>query len=110
MGLAFRGHLENEQSNNRGNFLELCDFKAEDIQSFEIFFLKNQFNYTHHDIQNELVHIIASKIRKLNLPRPNDYWALVADETTDVGKIEQFTFVLRSVDDNLVITERFFGF
>lgn len=46
----------------------------------------------------------------LNLPNPKDYWAFIADEITDINRIEQFTFVLRSFDDNLVINERFFGF
>ncbi len=69
MGLAFRGHIEHEQSNNRGNFLERCHFRAESDVSFETF-LKNSINYTHHDIQNELVHIITNKVRMLNLPNP----------------------------------------
>ncbi len=108
-GLAFRGHAENEQAKNRGNFLELCEFRAQTDQSLKIF-LNQQFNYTHHDIQQELVHIIANNIRQLNLPGPNDYWSMIADETTDFSNIEQLTFVIRSVDDNLVISERFFGF
>lgn len=108
-GLAFRGHFEHEQSLNKGNFLELCDFKAEYVPSLQSF-LTRQFNYTHHDIQNELAHLIANQIRQSNLPKSIDYWAIIADETSDNGNIEQVTFVLRFVDHNLVINERFFGF
>ena len=96
-GLAFRGHLEHEQSLNRGNFLELCDFKAEYVPSLQSFLTK-QFNYTHHDIQNELAHLIANQIRKSNLPKSIDYWAIIADETTDNGNIEQVILYLKLVN------------
>ena len=43
-GLAFRGHFEHEQSKNKGNFLELCDFKAKDLPSLGTF-LSRQFHY-----------------------------------------------------------------
>ena len=34
------------------------------------------------------------------------YWG----ETSDLTKIEQFTFVVRFADNNLIIQERFLGF
>lgn len=87
-GLAFRGHFEHEQSKNKGNFLELCDFKAKDLPSLGTF-LSRQFHYTHSDIQNEIVHLIANNIRELNSPKSHDYWSIIADETTDITNIEQ---------------------
>ena len=87
-GLAFRGHFEHEQSKNKGNFLELCDFKAKDLPSLKSFFSRH-FNYTSPDIQNELAHLVANQIRKLNTPKSHDYWSIIADETTDIAKIEQ---------------------
>ena len=38
------------------------------------------------------------------------FWSLIADETTDIGRIEQMCFVVRYADNNLNIQERFLGF
>ena len=50
--LAFRGHNEEIDSNNRGNFIELCEiWLAKYDSSFKLKF-QNYFNSTSSDIQN----------------------------------------------------------
>ena len=43
--LAFRGHNEGIDSNNRGNFIELCELLAKYDSSFKLKF-QNYFNFT----------------------------------------------------------------
>ncbi|XP_076321993.1 zinc finger MYM-type protein 1-like [Tachypleus tridentatus] len=83
---AQRGHREGSQSDNRGNFLELLDM----ISRYDEI-VKNKpsgpgnAKYTHHDIQNELLDIIAGMIRKdINKEvMEAGHFALMVDETKD---------------------------
>jgi hypothetical protein len=38
------------------------------------------------------------------------YWSLIVDETTDITRMEQMTFVVRYADSSLMVQERFLGF
>ncbi|XP_076314869.1 zinc finger MYM-type protein 1-like [Tachypleus tridentatus] len=62
---AQRGHREDSQSDNRVNFLELLNmiFRYDEIVKKKLSGPGNA-KYTHHDIQNELLDIIAEMIRK----------------------------------------------
>ena len=64
-GVAFRGHRENDESMNKGNFLELLDLRAKDNPTISCFYhdRKKYTTYTSHNIQNTLLEIIANNIR-----------------------------------------------
>lgn len=68
--------------------------------------------YTHHNIQNELLNIMASKVLRVKVStiRGRKFFSLMADEGTDVSNIEHLSFCVRSVDDNLDVSEDFIGF
>ena len=67
--------------------------------------------YVHHDSQNELLHIMVSVLRvKVLTIRERKFFSIMADEGTDVSKTEQLSFCVRSVDDNLDVSEDFIGF
>lgn len=97
-GQALRGHIENEYSFNRGNFIEvmsaICNF--DDLVETKINGPKNA-KYLHHLILNEIIHImstmILSKISKEI--KESIYFAVMADETKDVSKTEQLSIVVR---------------
>ena len=67
--------------------------------------------YTSHETQNELlsimslqvIHEIASQIQSA------PYFTVMIDEATDLANIEQVVLVIRSVKDNLTVTEDFIG-
>ena len=63
-GIAFRGHYENDDSKNKGNFLELIDFKAKDLPDFQKHIENATFNYLSPDIQNEILDILANQLVK----------------------------------------------
>ncbi|XP_076315787.1 zinc finger MYM-type protein 1-like [Tachypleus tridentatus] len=95
---AQRGHREGSQSDNKGNFLELLDM----ISRYDEILKKKLVNhgnakYTHHDIQNELLDIIAGMIRKdiSKEVMEAEHFALMVNETKDVSIEEQLSNMVR---------------
>ncbi|XP_025202912.1 uncharacterized protein LOC112599999 [Melanaphis sacchari] len=89
-GLAFRGHNETDNSNNKGNFIQLLEMFADESLAVK---LKSRYgHYTSPEYQNDLIHIIAS-----------------LDETKDISKKEQLSFVLRFVDSDYNVHESAIG-
>ncbi|XP_010484985.1 PREDICTED: uncharacterized protein LOC104763292 [Camelina sativa] len=80
-GLPFRGHDESEKSANRGNFVELFKYTAD---------------------QNE-VEVVKSIIEEID----HDVFALLVDESADVSDKEQMAVVFRFVDKSGIVKERF---
>ncbi|XP_019097507.1 PREDICTED: uncharacterized protein LOC109131258 [Camelina sativa] len=81
-GLAFRGHDESENSVNRGNFVELLKYTAD---------------------QNEVVKVVKNVIEEIN----HDVFGLLVDESADVSDKEQMAVVFRFVDKGGIVKERF---
>ncbi|CAN6703398.1 unnamed protein product [Malus baccata var. baccata] len=79
--LSFRGHDESDTSNNRGNYLELLQFLANQDEKIKaVVDMKNAW-----------------------------FFSLLVDETRDVSINEQMAVVLRYVDKNGKVIERFVG-
>ncbi|XP_076330907.1 zinc finger MYM-type protein 1-like [Tachypleus tridentatus] len=95
---AQRGHREGSQSDNRVNFLELLDMisRYDEIVKKKLSGPGNA-KYTHHDIQNELLDILAEMIRKdiSKEVMEAEHFALMLDETKDVSKQEQLSIMGR---------------
>ena len=72
---------------------------------------KKTNKYTSHDIQNECVKLMTFHIlRQLSKAiQENGWYAIMADECTDVSNIEQFTNCIRWVDKYLESHESFIG-
>ena len=68
--------------------------------------------YTHHDIENELLHITAPNVLRMNVLTISErkFFSITVDKGTDVSNIEQLPFCVRSVDNNLDVSEDFIGF
>ena len=52
-------------------------------------------------------HVLLSKLETI---RKNVFFSIMADEYTDITNKEQFSFCIRTVDDNLEVKENFLGF
>ena len=65
--------------------------------------------YTSHNIQNELLKIMAQHVLRSIAGQIQDsrFVTVMIDETTDVCNQEQVTVVFRTVDENLSINEEF---
>ena len=67
--------------------------------------------FTHHNVQNELLDIMAKQVlsKKLEASRKG-FYSILCDEGTDCSNLEHLSFNTRIVDDELEVHEDFLGF
>lgn len=109
--LAFRGHVETEDSINRGNYKELLMLWGKYDSKFDTFLNGSVFSGTSKTIQNELIDSVAYIIKE-NISKEIEsvsFFAWEIDETTDITCTSQLSIVFRYVKDGNVV-ERFMGF
>nr|XP_023880237.1 uncharacterized protein LOC111992595 [Quercus suber] len=109
---AFRGHDESLDSKNRGNFIELIKFTSTFNDKVASVVLENapgNAKYTSPTIQKEILHILASNVRNAIREEIGDAkFCILVDEARDESKREQMAIILRFVDKEGFIKERFF--
>ena len=108
-GLALRGHDGSE-----GNFKELLRLRSGDCPELAEW-LKRKENFTHQDIQNELLRLISHDVLRgvvaeVNAGSEAKYFAVIVDGTQDVSRVEQESLCVRFVDDDFHVHEEFLGF
>ncbi|CAF3062789.1 unnamed protein product [Rotaria socialis] len=108
--LALRGHREDEESENKGNLLELLE-----LRSFDNDLIKSKLKslqYTHHSIQNELLCLMHDNILSQIVfqIKSATYFSIMMDESVDISRHEQVSLVIRYADDQFHVYERFIGF
>ncbi|XP_074297557.1 uncharacterized protein LOC141628297 [Silene latifolia] len=111
-GLAFRGHNEKQTSSNKGNFRELLDWLAKKDENINELFEKGSQNARMicPDVQKDLIHSCAKETTKLILEElGDDYFGILADESSDVSHKEQLAICLRFVDKKGKVCESFLG-
>ena len=106
-GLAFRGHVESNDSNNRGNFIELLHFLSKYEPKLKQWMDKHPGNvsYLSSEIQNEMLHIAAEQIRQqiaVDVCKSR-YFSLVCDEVSDISNTEWITVVLRYTKNEEIV-------
>ncbi|CAN6699015.1 unnamed protein product [Malus baccata var. baccata] len=111
--LAFRGNNESEHSINHGNFLELLQFLADHNEDVKAVTLKNapeNHKLTSPDIQKDIVNVCATEtIKTIIKDIGTSLFSILIDESRDVSTKEQMAIVLRYVDKNGHVVERFIG-
>lgn len=120
--IALRGHRDSgrieldEPENNDGNFRALLRYRA---NSGDEYLKKQLLNsggksmYTSSVVQNELITMFGQIIQLKIVSNANKsmFYSVLADETTDIGQVEQFSLCLRYVDeDSFKIREDFLMF
>ncbi|CAN1289848.1 Zinc finger MYM-type protein 1 [Linum perenne] len=112
-GLALRGHDESESSTSKGNFLELLQFHVRGRDHIESVVLKNapkNLLMTSPDVQRDIVNAIATETTKAIINDiGDDLFTILVDEARDVSVKEQMAIVLRYVNKEGSIVERFLG-
>ncbi|XP_050289230.1 uncharacterized protein LOC126727556 [Quercus robur] len=111
-GLAFRGHDESQDSSDKGNFLELVQFLGDHNESINEVLQKASKNckLTHPDIQKDIVNAIARETSKAIIKDlDNGFFSILVDESRDISVKEQMALVLRYVNKEGIIIERFLG-
>ncbi|PVH64348.1 hypothetical protein PAHAL_2G245700 [Panicum hallii] len=94
--------------NHIDNIMEVAKFNPE-IAAVVLENAPQCAKYTSPDIQKEILSIFALKIRKHIREEIGDQkFSIIVDETCDISKREQMAIVLRFVDIDGVLQERFF--
>ena len=93
-GLAIRGHTEGE-----GNLLQLLILHSEDDE--DVLSWLNDRKYLSPDILNEQIRLMADSVLRALLSdiKSSNWFAILADEATDVKFNEQMCVAIRWVDD-----------
>jgi len=100
-GLALRGDYDEVDS----NLYQLLLLRAEDDPMITSA-LEKRKKFTSHDIQNEMISMMAHEILRTKAHRIHSkYFAIMIDEATDVSNSEQVVFELRLFDYDLSIYE-----
>lgn len=109
---AFRDHDERPNSKNQGNFIELIKLLAtynDDVSELVLENAPKNAKYTSPKIQKEILHIIANEVRDMIRKEIGDAkFCILVVEARDESKREQMAIILRFVNKNGFIRERFF--
>ncbi|KAI5324306.1 hypothetical protein L3X38_033379 [Prunus dulcis] len=112
-GLSFRGNDESATSSNRGNYLELLQFLADNDEKVKDVVLENapgNLKLVAPKIQKDIVNACAGETLDVIMSGLKDrFFSILVDEARDISVKEQMAMVLRYVDDNGHVIERFVG-
>ncbi|XP_042009034.1 zinc finger MYM-type protein 1-like [Salvia splendens] len=112
-GLPFRGHDESEESLNQGNFLEFLKVISSCNEEIASVVLKNapdNLKLTSPDIQRDIINAFAVETTKAIVhDMRSEFFSILVDECRDVSVKEQMGVVVRYVDKNGCVIERFLG-
>ncbi|CAN6571248.1 unnamed protein product [Malus baccata var. baccata] len=111
--LAFRGYDESVTSSNRGNYLELLQFIADNDDKVREVVMENapgNLKLLAPSIKKEIVNSCALETLDAIMDGLKDrFFSILVDEARDVSVKEQMAMVLCYVDDNGHVIERFVG-
>ena len=87
---------------NRGNFLEIFKLAAshDEVVSERLMYRPKNALYTCPSIQNDLLKLMGIMVQSIvccKVPEAG-LFSILVDETKDISKKEQITFVLRCID------------
>ncbi|KAL4112791.1 hypothetical protein QTP88_016520 [Uroleucon formosanum] len=125
--LAFRGKSDKLNTSNNGNFLKFIEFliKFDPVIKEHIRRISSQKIHCHYlgkDIQNEIIQLLANKIRSriITALKNAKYYSIILDCTPDINHTEQMTVIVRFVSttenettskiEHVSINEHFIGF
>lgn len=106
-GLPLRGDGDDTDS----NLHQLLVLQGGDYPAIHEFLERKQLKYTTHEVQNELLSIMAVQILRHIAAQIQSavFFAVMGDEATDCSNKEQVVLPFRWVDEDLAAHEEFIG-
>ncbi|KAJ1700789.1 hypothetical protein LUZ63_000568 [Rhynchospora breviuscula] len=108
---SLRGHDESPESINQGNFLQMVKILASYNKGVKEVVLENaprNAKYTSATVQKEILNTFSRKVQKAIREEIGDSkFCILVDESRDISKKEQMAIVVRFVDKDGFIRERF---
>ena len=111
-GVTFRGRDESVSSTNRENFLEILGLTISFNEKLAEVTTKAPKNatYTSPTIQKQILHGFSTKVKEVIRDKIGyAKFCLIVDKARDESMKKQMAIVLRFVDNNSFVRERFFG-
>ncbi|KAE9524453.1 hypothetical protein AGLY_015174, partial [Aphis glycines] len=107
--IAFRGHIENTNSLNKGNFQEMCSFFSKYDSEFNRMF-SNSISYSSPKIQNEIIALCSQNVKDTIFSeiKETGFFSIMCDDAR-CHKEEQMTICVRYIK-KFKVFERFLGF
>ncbi|KAL4122041.1 hypothetical protein QTP88_014447 [Uroleucon formosanum] len=113
-GIAVRGHREDEDSSNKGNFLELLTLCANDNDIIQRYFIEKEktFRYVSGDYTNTFLEYLANIVIKNIIDNviAAGIFSIIVDETQDLSRHEQVAIIIRYATKDLSPAEVFLDF
>jgi len=96
-GLPFRGHSENDEATNKGNFLETADLLAAESGKTGLRQDRRYGQYSSPESQNEMINVFEEKIKNIIAEEVKEagYFSILVDETKDLSEKEQLAILVR---------------
>lgn len=122
-GISLRGHrdfgpfdFQQRPTENEGNFRALLRHRidaGDEVLSTHFLKCKKNATYISWNIQNQIINKCSDFLQELLVAKIKHakYFSILADETTDISTVEQFSLCVRYVDeDKFKICENFLMF
>ncbi|XP_028414610.1 zinc finger MYM-type protein 1-like [Dendronephthya gigantea] len=102
-GLAIRGHQDEES-----NIAQFNRDKAKSNPGLKMLISEKYFS---HDILNEQERLIVLNARRTLVEEinSNNFFSIICDEASDISKLEQLSFSVRTCNNSYETTENFIG-
>ncbi|XP_022168799.1 zinc finger MYM-type protein 1-like [Myzus persicae] len=121
--LSFRGHREDANLKNPGNFMAILKLltKYDPILATLLEKPKRSVKYLSHQVQNQIIALVESEIKKNIISDVSSapFFSLILDSTQDVSKVDQVSTIYRyvhiekdelGIPKSIEIKEDFIGF
>lgn len=113
-GIAVRGHREDDNSLNKGNFLELLELRAKDNTIIQQYFIEKEksFRYVNPSYLNMFIEYMGKDVLQSIISDIQDskFFSIIVDETQDLARHEQVAICIRYVSKLFTTHEVFLGF
>uniref|UniRef100_H2ZSC1 DUF4371 domain-containing protein n=1 Tax=Latimeria chalumnae TaxID=7897 RepID=H2ZSC1_LATCH len=99
--LAFQGHSDRLHEPGNGNFLKFIELMGmfDGVMKEHLGRITSKETHIHYpgkNIQNELIDLLASKIRgKLSMVKESKYYLVILDCMLDISHVEQMAMIIR---------------